>query len=157
MPAEALVLDANLLVLLIVGTTSEAYISRHKRLRAFTVNDFRLLTTRLSAAAQVWVTPNTVTEASNLAGQINEPARTHIFAVFRGLLRKLREFYVPSLHASEQKAILRLGVTDAGLLLADFADHVLMTVDLDLYLEAGRLKRKAINFNHYIEANRTTG
>ena len=36
MPAEAVVLDANLLVLFIVGTVSPSLIPRHKRLPAYT-------------------------------------------------------------------------------------------------------------------------
>jgi len=36
----------------------------------------------------------------------------------------------------------------------EFADYVLLIADLDLYLEAGRLKREAVNFFHLIEANR---
>ena len=78
MPANAVILDSNLLVLLVVGTTSRSYIGKHKRLRAYTDRDFVLLLEVLSAAQRIIVTPNTVTETSNLAGQIAEPARSRI-------------------------------------------------------------------------------
>ena len=68
MPAKAVVLDANLLVLFVVGIASPSYIAKHKRLAAYTENDFALLTDLLSAAGSVIVTPNIVTETSNLAG-----------------------------------------------------------------------------------------
>jgi hypothetical protein len=45
-PGQTLILDTNLLVLLVVGMTSRAYISRHKRLRAFLESDFDVLTGR---------------------------------------------------------------------------------------------------------------
>lgn len=100
------------------------------------------------------VTPNTITEASNRVGHIDGPARAKIFNVFRALLQKMTEVYARSSQAAENAAFLRLGITDSVLLQEEFAGHVLLTADLDLYLEAARNGRKAINFNHYIEANR---
>ncbi len=153
MPADAVLLDANLLVLLIVGSASISYIPKHKRTRAYTANDFALLVNRLAQAASIVVTPNTITEASNLAGRIDGPARSHIFAVFRALLLRLTEVHVVSSAAAEDPIFLRLGLTDSVLLQEAFKGHVLLTADLDLYLEAARRGRNAINFNHYIEAN----
>jgi hypothetical protein len=154
MPADAVVLDANLLVLLVVGLASTAYIPRHKRLKAYSVNDHSLLTEFLSRASRIVVTPNTVTETSNLAGQIAEPARTHIFSVLRALLQNTDEVYIESQRASEHAAFLRLGVTDAVLLSTMTENHTLLTADLDLYLQASRQGMKAVNFNHHIDANR---
>ena len=37
------VVDANLLVLLVVGAASTRFISRHKRLSAYAIEDFELL------------------------------------------------------------------------------------------------------------------
>jgi hypothetical protein len=154
MPANAIVLDANLLVLLIVGAASRSYIARHKRLRAYAARDFALLTDMLSAAPRIILTPNTVTEASNLSGQIAEPARSHIFAVFRALLPTADEIYVESTKAANHMAFTRLGVADAALLSIMAENRTLVTADLDLYLEAARHGYAAINFNHLIEANR---
>jgi len=146
-------LDANLLVLLVVGMASPAYISRHKRLRAYDVRDFELLRTVLSTASRVIVTPNTVTEASNLAGQISEPARTLVFTKLRALLTIAEERYVASRQAAENSTFLRLGITDAVVLDAMDVSSTLLTSDLDLYLEAARQGRTVVNFNHYIAAN----
>ncbi len=153
MPHNAVVLDANLLVLLVVGMASPAYISRHKRLRAYNVRDFELLRTVLAAASRVIVTPNTVTEASNLAGQISEPARTLVFTKLRALLTIAEERYVASRQAAESGTFLRLGITGAVVLDAMDVSSTLLTSDLDLYLEAARQGRTVVNFNHYIAAN----
>ena len=48
MPDKAIVLDANILILLVVGSASVAYISSHKRLHAYAEDDFRLLTRLLA-------------------------------------------------------------------------------------------------------------
>ena len=153
MPHNAVVLDANLLVLLVVGLASPTYIARHKRTRAYNVRDFELLRTVLSTASRVIVTPNTVTEASNLAGQISEPARTLVFTKLRALLTMAEERYVASRQAAESSTFLRLGITDVVVLDAMDVSSTLLTSDLDLYLEAARQGRTAVNFNHYIAAN----
>ena len=43
MPARAFFIDANLLLLLVVGSVSPAAIGRHRRLREFTPDDYDIL------------------------------------------------------------------------------------------------------------------
>lgn len=100
------------------------------------------------------MTPNTVTEASNLARQIDNPARTDISNVIRLFLHRAVETYIGSSTAAEADVYPRLGITDAAPLRREFADHVLLTADLDLYLEAARHGRKVPNSFHHIEASR---
>lgn len=146
--------DANLLVLLIVGLASETYIPQHKRLRAFTVADFQLLRGLLGSASSIVVSPNVLTETSNLIRQITEPARARITAVFRHFVISATETYVPSARSIEDPTFPRLGLTDSVLLSPEFAELLIVTVDLDLYLEASRRGHDVINFNHHIEASR---
>jgi hypothetical protein len=153
-PPKLLLLDANILVLLIVGLTSRSYIRVHKRLAGYAEADFDLLEAYANAADRIVVTPNTITEASNLARQIYEPARTYIMATLRSLIHRVDEVYVQSKQAAQGAIFLRLGITDAALLGVEFAAAELLTADLDLYIEAARAGRTAVNFNHYIEANR---
>ena len=154
MPAETVVVDANLLVLLIVGLASESYITRHKRLKAYSVADYRLLRTLISAYSQIIVTPNTMTETSNLVRNIAEPACTHILQVLGVLLEQAEERYVASRDAARHHDFLRLGITDAALLNASLDGAALLTSDLDLYLAAASSGRRVVNFTHHIEANR---
>jgi hypothetical protein len=63
---KILVLDANLIVLLIVGLADEAEVAKHDRTRANSIRDFRLLNQIISNCEQVRVIPNALTEASNL-------------------------------------------------------------------------------------------
>jgi hypothetical protein len=62
------------------------------------------------------------------------------------------EIYMPSVQASRRNEFLRLGLTDAVVLGSAAEADTIVTADLDLYLEAARQDRKAINFNHYREA-----
>ena len=154
MPAKPIILDANLLILLVVGSASRSYIAKHKRLRAYTEKDFALLVDMLSIAPRIIVTPNTVTETSNLIVQISDPARSHISAAFRALLTATDEIYVESKEAAVHTAFPRLGLTDSVLLKLVADQHILLTADFDLYHEAIRRGHTAINFTHHIEANR---
>ena len=154
MSAEAVVVDANLLVLLVVGLASESYITRHKRLKAYSVADYRLLLALISAHSRMIVTPNAVTETSNLVRNIAEPACTHILQVLGVLLEEVEERYIASRDAARHQDFRRLGITDAALLNDSLQSAVLLTSDLDLYLAAARAGQKVVNFTHHIEANR---
>ena len=60
--------DANLLVLLVVGNVDQDLIAKHGRLEEYTAEDYETLLDLLSQTrqSQIYVTPNTLTEASNL-------------------------------------------------------------------------------------------
>lgn len=148
MSGTTLVLDTNLLVLFVVGSTNRAFIQRHKRLKAFSVEDFELLCRLIASCPQVIVTPNTLTETSNLLGHIEEPARTQIFEAFRQLVLSTDEEYLESRNAVTVKEFSRLGLTDAGLLEVTRETRSLLTTDLDLYLSALNRGATAVNFNH---------
>ena len=146
MPAGCYI-DANLLLLLVVGTTDQALIRSHRRLQAFDALDYELLVGLLSNFQQVLVTPNTLTETSNLLGQHGEPQRSGFFDTFRSLIEINREIVVTSLEASRNASFRRLGLTDAALLEVVTAETPLVTVDLDLYVAAlAKSPTAAFNF-----------
>ena len=79
MPANAYFIDANLLLLLVVGSVNRDAIARHRRLREFTRDDFGILLNLINQVERVLVTPNTLTETSNLLGLHGEPERSRFF------------------------------------------------------------------------------
>jgi hypothetical protein len=143
-------IDSNLLLLLIVGIADPIYIARHKRLSSFSLVDFEFLDEIMLSVSEIVVTPNTLTETSNLAGYIAEPARSHIFATLRAaiLAPRMRERFIESRVAASQSEFLRLGLTDAALLQAADEPATLLTADVDLYLAAVKRGFKAENFNY---------
>ena len=154
-------IDANLLVLLIVGTTGRHLIAKHKRLKSFLEGDYERLiqqiirTTSPNASTEpttvgaVRVTPNTLTEASNLLAHHQEPERSQFFKTLRFLIENSTEIVVASADASRTSAFPRLGLTDAALLEVVSPETPLLTVDLDLYhAVAKRDHRAAVNFRH---------
>lgn len=144
-----LLIDTNLLVLFVVGTAAKEYIAKHKKLTEFTVEDYDLLVKLIARASEVLVTPNTLTETSNLAAYINEPARSKVMDVLRRVSTDSQERYVPSSAAARRSEFIRLGLADAALLEATAAEKAtLLTADFNLYHAALAKGSQALNFNH---------
>lgn len=150
MPPSAYFIDANLLVLLIVGSVGRDLIAKHRRLREYTVEEYETLIRLVGQVDKVFVTPNTLTETSNLLAQHREPERGRFFDRFRLPIHASEEVVVASRDASSDAVFNRLGLTDAALLNTITEETPLLTVDLDLYLEALRRgENTAVNFNHH--------
>ena len=150
MPPAGYFIDANLLVLLVVGSVGRDLIAKHRRLREYSVEDYETLLDLLGQVEQVFVTPNTLTETSNLLAQHGEPERSRLFDRLRFIIQESEEVVVASEVASSNSAFGRLGLTDAALLEVVTAETPLVTVDLDLYLEALRRGQDtALNFTHF--------
>ena len=142
-------IDANLLVLLVVGETGKELIAKHRRLRQFQVDDYERLAQLVNGIDYVLVTPNTLTEASNLLSQHGEPERSRFFAVLRALIGESEEVVVASQVASHNSQFYRLGLTDAALLEAVSSSTPVVTTDFDLYRAASsRDPNSAFNFWH---------
>ncbi len=142
-------IDANLLVLLVVGETGRNLIAKHKRTESFEIEDFERLVSIVNSMDRVLVTPNTLTETSNLLAQHGEPERSRCFDVLRLLIEKQEETVVASADAARNREFRRLGLTDAVLLEAVSAETPVLTVDFDLYrAAAAKEPGAAYNFAH---------
>jgi hypothetical protein len=143
-------LDSNLLLLYLVGATSREHIGKHKRLRAYSMEDFDLLLEQLGNVSSIVLTPNTLTETSNLIDHIGAPAKHQIYETLRILLNSdgAVERYLPSVEVVRATELPRLGLTDSALLDVCSGGIPLLTADLALYLAALDRSAKAVNFNH---------
>ena len=150
MPGSGLFVDANLLVLLVVGLTGRDLIGKHRRLRDYRAEDYDILLDLISGVEKVFVTPNTLTEASNLLAQHRDPEKTLFFDTLRRfIIQESEEVVIASAVASNNPTFGRLGLTDAVLMEAISETTPLLTVDLDLYLAAlNEGQETAVNFNH---------
>lgn len=148
-PQRGAFIDANLLVLLVVGSVDRGLIAKHRRLKNFTVDDYDLLLDLLTRVERVYVTPNTLTETSNLIAYHGEPQRTVLMDKLRVTIHGSEEVVVASTDASSNSKFHQLGLTDAALLEVITAETPLITVDLDLYLAAlEKGQDAAVNFTH---------
>lgn len=142
--------DSNLLALLVVGATERGLVSKHRRLQRFTADDYERLLNLIDKFGPVLVTPNTLTETSNLLAHHGEPERSELFDTFRLLIENNKEIVIASLEASRNASFNRLGLTDATLLEVVTADTPLVTVDFNLYYRAASTKgaEAAVNFTY---------
>ena len=149
MAAAGYFVDAGLLVLLVVGRVGRDLIRKHRRLREFDVEDFDLLAELLDGSATIFVTPNTLSEASNLLRLHSNPERQQLMQELRRLIEDSREIVVLSIDASVAPEFEELGLTDAALLLASSNERPILTVDFTLHQRAlMRGQHEAINFNN---------
>ena len=149
MPLLGYFIDANLLVLLVVGSVGREFIPKHRRLQGYTVEDYDLLLDVIGQVERIFVTPNILTETSNLLGQHGEPERSYFFEAFRSVIQDTEEIVVASEVASSNSKFIRLGLTDSSLLEAVTEDIPLITVDSELYfavMEKSRNAPTALNF-----------
>ena len=138
-------IDTNLLLLLVVGRARLGTIEAHKRLRSdYTPADHALLETILSAAQGVLTIPHVLAEVSNLARQIDGPAKRDISEAFGRFIDQCVEVAIPSGSVVEGDDFVRLGLSDAvllGLCSAGYetASVTLLTADEDLTRRAQSL------------------
>ncbi|MDE2787696.1 MAG: hypothetical protein OXL37_13670 [Chloroflexota bacterium] len=152
MPLVGYFLDSNLLVLLVVGSVDVAIIPRHRRLQDYTAVDFETLRAILDLGRRIFVTPNTLTEASNLLRQHGEPERSRLMAQLRYLIGQTEEIVITSARASTNPEFQRLGLTDAALLETVSEETPLITVDLNLYLAAlAKGEDMAVDFREFMD------
>jgi predicted nucleic acid-binding protein len=144
---KSVVLDANLLVL-VVGNTDKSLIERHKNLSTYDADGFDLPVETLAEYSQVVLTPNTVTEASNLVRQIGDPDRLRVTRMLGHLIREHEERYIVSKDAAVEKTFGRLGLTDAALLVVAREHGSLLSANNDLYRAASTEGIEAFNFAH---------
>lgn len=149
---KPIILDANLALLLVVGLTNRSYIAIHKRLQGYDAIDFDILLEIISGTSDVVLTPNVLTETSNLIRYVKEPIRSEVSVILADLISKGNELFIASREAAARAEYVRLGLTDAVLLEIASRDAILLTIDLDLYLAALNANLSAQNFNHIKEA-----
>lgn len=139
-------IDSNLLILLVAGKVDQDLIDKHRRLKDFSKEDYLKLLNILEQVKSIYVTPNTLTEASNLLAQHGEPERSSLLDHLRHLIHESKEIVIASERASDRSEYKRLGLTDAVLLEAITPDIPLLTTDLELWAESVKNNPSSIYF-----------
>jgi hypothetical protein len=143
------VVDANLLTLLIVGTTSVDYIESHKRLAAdFVADHFRLLVELIGLFSEIILLPHIIAETSSIVRQVRNPMRSRIQNTLKKLIETTTEFPVASVYGAQRGEYQLLGITHAvilHLLSMNEITPTLMTIDGDLINRAESLGYRVLD------------
>lgn len=83
--SKGVLLDANLMVLILVGTVNKVRILNFKRTQNFTVEDFELLSHLVAYFGRLVTTPHLLSQASDLA-DLKERELIEVRKLFRFLL-----------------------------------------------------------------------
>lgn len=146
-------LDANLMLLLVIGSADRTYIENFSRTRRYTENDFIALSRILRRFRVIHTTPNILTEASNLMNRIDDKNKSKVYGILSKYITVFGEHYVPSVKAGVDSRFPKFGLTDVCiLLLVQQSELLLITDDFPL---AGLVQKRGydvINFNHVRES-----
>lgn len=129
-------IDANLLILLVIGRVSTELIKEHRRLRGFSVTDYEMLVDFAARYEVIYVTPNTLVETSNLPTSHLRGFRHRFLDTLRIMIEQSREIIVTSADAASNEHYLDLGLTDAALLEVASLETPLLTADVKLFTVA---------------------
>lgn len=146
-----LLVDTNILLLYVIGSLGLDRIARHKRTGKFTAEDYGLFRKELRRFDGIVVTPNILTEVSNLLGHTDGKDREKLLALLGTLILVFEERYVRSIEAIETAEFLRPGLADASILSLPMEELVVLTDDLHLYLALQSRGAEVLNFNHLRE------
>jgi len=145
---KGLLLDANLLLLLTVGTCDREQVGRFKRLSMFAPEDFDILIAVVARFRNLYITPNIATEVSNLAGALSGKLKEHCFRVIAESLHAATEIVVASAVAADHDLFVEFGLTDAVIHICGGEPPLVLTVDFPLAQTLASRGRPVINFNH---------
>jgi len=141
--------DSNLLLLMVVGTTNPDWIELYKRTSVYTADSYGKLHELLDQSRGLIATPNILTEVSNLLNAAKGVRRLRFYRALAGLIDQLDEIYVPSDAVSRQPLFTDLGVTDLGLAeAARQTQAIALTDDAPLANHLILQGIDAVNFNH---------
>lgn len=127
-----LLIDTNLLIVLLVGSTDKTFISKVKTTKAYTKNDFELLK-KLIKYFRIVTTPHILTEASNLCEKAEKFYKEKIFKMFSQMAISLLEAQIPSNEAVLTPAFLKLGLADSVIFNLAKKGLIVLTDDFELH------------------------
>ena len=143
---KRVLLDANLLLLFLIGSFERNRVERFKRTADFTVSDFDLLATLLQEFRSVVTTPHLLTEVSNLSNSLPEYLKTDWFYHFASQTENFLEVMHPAISIMNETSFNRYGLADAAIHSAA-TETLVLTED---YRLSGFLRSQGIdvlNFN----------
>lgn len=140
-------LDCNVLLLLVIGSVNKSHISLFKRTQMFTEKDYDSLV-ELINGSQIILTPNVVTEASNLLESYKYEKENIGLIFLKNICENIPETYESSKLLTNNNAFLKFGLSDTSLANLCKVGAITITVDLSLYGYLIGNNYKAINFNH---------
>lgn len=140
--------DANLLLVYFVGSYDPTQITKFKRTRAFTEDDFYTLAALITFFSKIVTTPNVLTEVNSLSNQLPESIKPSYYSEFAQRVDTLEEHFLESRSVSRAAHFARFGLTDSGIVELVKDKYLVITDDLRLASYCQNTGIDVINFNN---------
>jgi hypothetical protein len=140
-------IDANLLVLLLVGAVNKQRILNFKRTQDFTIEDFELLTRLIDWFGKIVATPHVLSQVSDLT-DLSGKELHEIRRNFKLVVEQIEESYDESRVLVADPIFERLGLADAAIATVCSREILVLTADVALQLAVQHRGWDALNFNH---------
>lgn len=145
---RGVLLDTNILLLLGVGLVRADLVGRFKRTEAYQRRDFIRLHQWIRHANRVVTTPHILAEFSNLFFRGASRGRESPMAALNAI-RAMAEIVVVRDEWIASPELLRLGVTDVGIVVVACREQILvMTDDAALFRQLETEQCAVVNINH---------
>jgi hypothetical protein len=129
-----LLVDANLLLLCLIGRMNRSRIPGFERTSSYSVDDYKTLEILIAQFKKIVTTPHILTEVSNLAGKLTWPELRKLRELLRQWIGTTLEIFEPSSDVISDPAFKNFGLADAAIsLLCKRAGILLLTADVSLY------------------------
>ncbi len=146
---KAVLLDANLLLLLVIGTMDRDTVATLKRTQSFTLSDLDALLEMLANIGTTITTPHILTEVSNLANALREDQKRDFASAFRGVIQRLDERWTPAVTLAAD-SLFHFGIADIAAM-AESRSALLVTEDGRFAAQVNRLGGYAVTLEAAIE------
>ncbi|UBB90324.1 hypothetical protein J4771_02910 [Candidatus Kaistella beijingensis] len=146
---KLITLDCNVLLLLIIGSVDKKHISNFKRTSMFTEEHYDILI-KLISNSQILLTPNVITEASNLLESYSYDKQKVGLKFLKNICANIPESYEKSVKLVELEIFNNYGLSDSSVFNLCKVGAIAITIDFNLYISLLSNNLGVINFNHLI-------
>ena len=149
--SNGVLVDANLLVLYLVGKVNKNRIPTFKRTQGYTARDFVLLAGLIGHFGRAFTTPHILSQVSDLSALPGKELKA-IRHCLKAEVEMMEERYDESRMVVKDAAFEPLGLADAAIVALCRRPLLVLTADLALYLALQRRGADAINFTDYLSS-----
>jgi hypothetical protein len=135
-----------------IGRVSEDQIQTFKRTNIFTKSDFHLLLRIIDKFDKLIITPNILTEVSNLSNGLSGKSLEKFHDSISSSLETIKEVYITSAAITEVNGFSKYGLADSGIIAAAKDNYLVLSDDLKFTGFAAQRGIDCINFNHVRDA-----
>ena len=111
-----ILIDANALVLLIVGMIDEKLIAKHKRTSIYSEKDYRDLLSAIGSLDRLVILPNVWTEVDNLLNRLSGSHKWPYVTLMKLLVEQTTEEHIASIVGINSDYFISEGLTDSLLI-----------------------------------------